>query len=166
LKRLAEIITILAVINLCAVSAGGDCAHPEEISTASVAATQPLAETAAPASYRQVKFEYTATAYCPCIKCCGEWAKNRPGGIVKGASGKELKAGRSMASPLPFGTKVILSGAGEYDGEYICEDRTADYIVERYSGHIIDIYFENHEAAMRFGKRQVTIEILEREAEQ
>ena len=36
--------------------------------------------------------EYRITAYCACEKCCGEWAKNRPGGIVVGAAGIELKS--------------------------------------------------------------------------
>ena len=42
--------------------------------------------------------EYTITAYCPCYKCCGKYALNRPNGIVTGAAGIELKEGVSVAS--------------------------------------------------------------------
>ena len=57
---------------------------------------------------------FRITAYCSCEKCCGEWAKNRPNGIVYGAAGVELKAGVSCASPLPLGTAEEVEGLGEY----------------------------------------------------
>ena len=33
------------------------------------------------------RIEAVATAYCPCERCCGSWALNRPDGIVYTASG-------------------------------------------------------------------------------
>lgn len=91
--------------------------------------------------------EYRITAYCACEKCCGEWALNRPNGIVYGAAGVELTAGLSCASPLPFGTVVEIEGLGEY----IVQDRTAPWVVDKYGENVIDIYFSNHEAACEFG---------------
>lgn len=91
--------------------------------------------------------EYRITAYCACEKCCGEWALNRPNGIVYGAAGVELEAGVSCASPLPFGTVVEIEGLGEY----IVHDRTAQWVVDKYGENLIDIYFSNHEAALEFG---------------
>ncbi len=96
---------------------------------------------------------YTITAYCSCEKCCGKYALNRPDGIVYGASGKELEADVSVASPLDFGTNIIIEGLGEY----VVEDRTADWIVDKYDGEIIDIYFENHEEALKFGKKELKV---------
>lgn len=91
--------------------------------------------------------EYRITAYCACEKCCGEWALNRPNGIVYGAAGVELKAGVSCASPLPFGTVVEIEGLGEY----IVQDRIAQWVVDKYGENLIDIYFDDHEAAKEFG---------------
>ena len=84
---------------------------------------------------------FRITAYCSCEKCCGEWAKNRPNGIVYGAAGVELKAGVSCASPLPLGTVVEVEGLGEYI----------------YGENQIDIYFDNHEAASAFGLKQLNV---------
>ena len=64
---------------------------------------------------------YRITAYCACEKCCGEWAKNRPNGIVKGAAGIALTPGYSAASPLPFGTELYIEGYGDV----VIQDRTA-----------------------------------------
>ena len=96
---------------------------------------------------------YRITAYCSCEKCCGEWAKNRPDGIVYGASGEELVAGVSCASPLPFGTVVEIEGLGEY----VVQDRTAAWVVEKYGEQQIDIYFDTHEAACEFGLKYLTV---------
>ena len=65
--------------------------------------------------------KFRITAYCSCEICCGKWAENRPDGIVYGASGEELVAGVSCASPLPFGTVVEIEGVGTY----IVQDRTS-----------------------------------------
>ena len=97
--------------------------------------------------------EYRITAYCACEKCCGEWAKNRPGGIVVGAAGIELVAGVSCASPLPLGTVVEVEGLGEY----IVQDRPAQWVIDKYGENQIDIYFDNHEAASAFGLKQLNV---------
>jgi 3D (Asp-Asp-Asp) domain-containing protein len=91
--------------------------------------------------------EFRITAYCACEKCCGEWADNRPDGKVIGAAGIELKAGVSCASTLPFGTVLDIDGLGEY----IVQDRTAKWVVDEYGENIIDIYFDDHEVAKKFG---------------
>ena len=97
--------------------------------------------------------EFRITAYCSCEKCCGEWAKNRPNGIVYGAAGVELKAGVSCASPLPLGTVVEVEGLGEY----IVQDRPAQWVIDKYGENQIDIYFDNHEAASAFGLKQLNV---------
>ena len=91
--------------------------------------------------------EFRVTAYCSCEICCGQWAENRPDGIVYGASGEELVAGVSCASPLPFGTVLEIEGAGTY----IVQDRTASWVVDKYGENIVDIYFDDHQAALEFG---------------
>lgn len=96
---------------------------------------------------------FRITAYCSCEKCCGEWAKNRPNGIVYGAAGVELKADVSCASPLPLGTVVEVEGLGEY----IVQDRPAQWVIDKYGENQIDIYFDNHEAASAFGLKQLNV---------
>lgn len=91
--------------------------------------------------------EFRITAYCSCEICCGKWAENRPDGIVYGASGEELVAGVSCASPLPFGTVLEVEGVGTY----IVQDRTASWVVDKYGENLVDIYFDDHQAALEFG---------------
>ena len=102
---------------------------------------------------------WTITAYCGCEKCCGSWAVSRSG-PVRGAEGTELVPGRSVAAPLPFGTVLIIAG-----NEYIVQDRTADWIVRRYDGRIVDIYFETHAEAEAWGKQEMEIFIKEEQTD-
>lgn len=102
---------------------------------------------------------YRITAYCSCEICCGEWAKNRPGGIVYGAAGVELKPGVSCASPLPFGTVVEIEGLGEYT----VQDRMAQWVIDKYGEKLIDIYFDDHEAAKSFGLQYLNVYLKEGE---
>lgn len=118
-------------------------------------APEPVEEPAEPEPVLLGSFR--VTAYCACEKCCGEWAKNRPNGIVYGAAGIELKAGVSCASPLPLGTVVEVEGLGEY----IVQDRLATWVVEKYGENQIDIYFDSHEAACEFGLKQLNVYLKE-----
>lgn len=96
---------------------------------------------------------YRITAYCACEKCCGEWAKNRPNGIVKGAAGIALTPGYSAASPLPFGTELYIEGYGDV----VIQDRTAQWVIDKYEGKIVDIYFDNHDEALEFGCKWLNV---------
>ncbi len=92
------------------------------------------------------------TAYCGCEKCCGKYAD----GIT--ASGKKVKVGFVANNWLPFGTKVKIEGLGIY----IVEDRGS----KKYFGtkeekrKALDIYFEEHEEAKRFGVKYLRVKIL------
>ncbi len=91
--------------------------------------------------------DYTCTAYCGCAKCCGHTH-----GITK--SGTKAKANRTIAVDtrhIPLGTKVCINGKW-----YVAED-TGKAI----KGKRIDIFFDNHQEALEFGKQKL---IVEREA--
>ena len=88
------------------------------------------------------------TAYCACEQCCGQWAADRPtdedgNPIVYGASGAVLTPGVSVACSLPYGTKLEIDGL---PGAFIVEDRTAEWIQDKYNGMTVDIYMDSHEA--------------------
>lgn len=88
--------------------------------------------------------EFTAYAYCACQKCCGPCAK----GIT--ASGTQATQGRTIAvdpDVIPLGTRVSVNGR-----EYVAEDTGSGI-----SGDVIDIFFDSHEEALEWGRRQVTV---------
>ena len=99
--------------------------------------------------------EFRITAYCACEKCCGQWAKNRPvdadgNQIVYTASSDVAEAGWTVAadtSVLPFGTHIWIDGH-----EYEVQDR-GSAITDR----SIDIYFDNHEDALQFGVKNLSV---------
>ena len=87
---------------------------------------------------------FKLTAYCSCSLCCGEWAYNRPDGIVYGAIGEELKEGYSIAvdpDVIPYKTEVIINGK-----TYKAQD--CGGLIK---GNRIDVYFEDHDDALEFG---------------
>ena len=88
-----------------------------------------------------------ASAYCACASCCG-----KTNGIT--ASGTKATAGRTIAAPknYPFGTKIEIAGMGTY----VVEDRGGAI-----TGNKIDIYFDSHQEALQFGRRQLQIKIVD-----
>lgn len=105
------------------------------------------------------QIELIATAYCSCRKCCGSWADKRPKDesgkeVVYTASGTVAKAGRTLAADVSvfcFGTKIEINGI-----EYVVED-TGSAV----KGNVVDIYFENHDEAVAFGRQKVLATVLE-----
>lgn len=99
--------------------------------------------------------EFVLTAYCSCVKCCGEWSAEHPSRIgtdyvQKTASGTIPTAGRTISvdtSVIPFGTTVIIRGH-----EYVVEDRGGAI-----KGNKIDIFFDDHDEALEFGRQTAEV---------
>ena len=86
---------------------------------------------------------FKATAYCPCVKCCG-----KSDGIT--ATGTQATAGRTIAvdpSIIPYGTEIIIDGH-----TYTAED--CGGVID---GKTVDIFFNTHEEALQFGVQEVEI---------
>lgn len=78
------------------------------------------------------------TAYCPCEKCCDQWAD----GITK--TGTKATAGRTIAvdpNVIQLGSKVEINGK-----TYVAED-----IGGAIDGLHIDVFFNTHKEAEAFG---------------
>lgn len=97
---------------------------------------------------------FTATAYCPCVKCCGIWSEDHPSRgedyVQKTRAGTIPEEGRTIAADwdvLPKGSEVVINGH-----PYIVED-TGSAV----KGNHVDIFFESHEAACEFGIQQVEV---------
>tara|TARA_R110000868_G_scaffold368529_2_gene631613 strand:+ start:103 stop:390 length:288 start_codon:yes stop_codon:yes gene_type:complete len=86
------------------------------------------------------------TAYCACHICCGSWFKT-----AKTADGHTPVQGITVAASrkYPFGTKVIIDGH-----TYTVQDRLA----KKYDNRV-DIYFNSHKEALKFGKQHKNITI-------
>lgn len=88
---------------------------------------------------------YMLTAYCACTRCTdGD-------GIT--ASGTKAKQGRTIAVDprvIPYGTKVIINGK-----TYIAEDCGGAI-----KGNRIDVYFNNHSDAKKFGVQYAEVQIV------
>lgn len=142
------VVTVMGIV-ICGISEEG-----AETTTAVIAAESKAVETTAKrttetTTERLTEMTVTATAYCPCEKCCGKWAKDRSDGI-KTASGAYARSKHTIAvdpSVIPFGTAVIINGI-----EYIAED-TGGAV----KGKMIDIYFDSHEEAQAFGRQTLTV---------
>jgi len=76
----------------------------------------------------------------------------------KSADGSKSCRGTVAADPnvLPLGSKIRVSGAGTYSGEYTVVDSGRNV-----KGNMIDIYMSSVAEARKFGKKKVEVEILE-----
>ena len=92
--------------------------------------------------------EAIITAYCSCQKCCGQWALNRPNGVVYTSTGAVAQAGVTIAvdpNVIPYGSHVVIDGH-----EYIAQDTGSGL---RGSTPHIDIYCDSHQAALQIGRQ-------------
>lgn len=91
---------------------------------------------------------FQATAYCGCSTCNGKYVGQPT------ASGTQMQQGRTIAvdpNVIPLGSRVSVNGH-----IYTAED-TGSAI----KGKIIDIYYNSHSAALKFGRQSVTVKILD-----
>lgn len=87
---------------------------------------------------------FTITAYCPCMKCCGNTK-----GIT--ATGTVATEGRTIGvdpNVIPFGSEVIIDGHS-----YIAEDTGS------IKGKKIDLFMCNHERALQFGRQTKAVTV-------
>lgn len=130
--------------------------EPEVSSDVLTSETPPAAQEsqAETASELELIGTFRATAYCPCVKCCGIWSAEHPDRgddyVQRTSSGTVPEEGRTIAADwdvLPEGSEVILNGH-----TYIVEDTGSAL-----KGNAIDIFFESHEAAAAFGVQEVEL---------
>ncbi|QHZ58619.1 hypothetical protein M655_024945 [Brevibacillus sp. NSP2.1] len=109
----------------------------------SVATSVPLAETEL----------YEVTAYTAGPESTGKTRDHPAHGIT--ASGARVREGITAACPpeLPFGTRVHIEGVGER----VCLDRGGAI-----KGRRLDVYIADRSEALRFGRRKLEVEIIER----
>ncbi|MBQ2639229.1 MAG: 3D domain-containing protein [Bacilli bacterium] len=101
--------------------------------------------------------DFQLTAYCGCSVCCGSNADGYT------ATGTKATQGRTIAvdpNVIPLHSEVTIklkTSDGKYQtlGNYIAED-TGSAIKE----HIIDVYFDNHQEALNFGRKYNAIVIV------
>lgn len=106
-------------------------------------------------------YDMTATAYCICQKCCGK-SPSSPG-YGRTASGLVIVPGTGMKiaavdrSVIPLGTNIYvegLNGAPNY-GFALAADTGGAIKNSR-----IDLYFDTHQAALKWGRKSVRVYIL------
>ena len=99
------------------------------------------------------KIEVEATAYCGCAICCDRAGANtadgsRPKQYHTIATSKDYKFGTNVY--LPYFKGAINSGIFEV------EDRGGAIVNDR-----IDVFFNSHQEALNFGRRTITMYVLE-----
>ena len=111
-----------------------------------VTTTEPITTTQPTTEAKSTTARFKLTAYCACAKCCG-----KTDGIT--ASGTKATQGRTIAVDprvIPYGTKVIING-----NTYIAEDCGGAIKENR-----IDVYFDSHSEALKFGVQYADVTIL------
>jgi len=96
----------------------------------------------------------TVTAYCPCEKCCGQWADGiTASGLPVTANGRKF-----VAAPreIAFGTLITIPG-------YPTESPAPVPVLDRggaIKGDRLDVFFPTHAEAMAWGVRTLDVKIV------
>ena len=91
------------------------------------------------------------TAYCPCEKCCGEYADGYT------ASGHKIEKGeRFVAAPpgIEFNTMVIVPGYNNGRAVPVMDRGGA------IKGNHIDVFLDTHEQALQWGVQFLPVEVI------
>jgi len=92
------------------------------------------------------------TAYCPCEKCCGEFAD----GIT--ASGRKIQQGDTFVaadSQFAFNTQMIIPGYNNDKPVKVFDRGSA------IQGEKLDLFFHTHQEALEWGVKYLQVKIKE-----
>jgi len=103
--------------------------------------------------------EFTMTAYCNCVQCCGQWSPHHSSRVgtsyvQRTAGGYIPTVGLTVAvdrSVVPLGTWLYIEGYGV---------RQAQDTGSAVKGKWIDMYTGSHEEALQIGRRKVDVWII------
>ena len=90
------------------------------------------------------------TAYCPCEKCCGEWAD----GVT--ANGHVIKPGDCFVAAdrrFAFGTEMLIKGYNASKTVKVFDRGGA------IKGNKLDVFFHTHQAALEWGVRYIDVKV-------
>lgn len=127
----------VALVVLTAMAAGGGFIAGKAFGADATEMVKPYAEVVT-LSNKESLGEFVITAYCPCEKCCGEYADGMT------ATGTVATEGRTCAvdpEVIPLGTEIEIDGV-----KYIAED-----VGGAIKGRKIDICFNDHRSAVEYG---------------
>ncbi len=106
-------------------------------------ATAPLTATAISNSNLISLGTYKTTAYCSCTSCSGKWGNLTSTGVT-------ARSNHTIAvdpGVISYGSKIMIDGI-----VYTAEDKGGGV-----NGKHIDIYFDSHSAALRYGRQYVEV---------
>lgn len=92
--------------------------------------------------------EMRVTAYCPCEKCCGQYAD----GIT--ANGHKISPMDTFVAAdktYPFGTEMIIEGYGNTKPVKVLDRGGA------IRGDKLDVFFHTHQQALEWGVRYINV---------
>lgn len=90
------------------------------------------------------------TAYCPCEKCCGEYADGQT------ASGHDIRPGDAFVAAdrkYPFGTEMVIAGYNNNRPVKVLDRGGA------IKGNRLDVFFASHQQALEWGIRYRDVKV-------
>lgn len=99
---------------------------------------------------------FVVTAYCPCAKCCGRWARNHTRSRRLACGEPLVEAGTHFVAAPPgmeFGTMLRIPGYAS--GRPVpALDRGGEIV-----GNRLDVFFPSHAEALQWGSRKLTVTV-------
>jgi len=96
-----------------------------------------------------IEMHVKATAYCPCEKCCGEYADGKTATMTNAY----MPGVAVDKKKIKLGSKLFVPG---YNGDMLV---IADDIGGAIKGDKIDVRFPTHREALEWGVKHITIRI-------
>jgi len=101
---------------------------------------------------------FRVTAYCPCEKCCGKWAKYplETRRTAAGAKLSEITACVAADPSIPFGTWMRIPGYAMGKPVQVLDRGGA------IKGSRLDLLFATHQQALEWGVRDIEVKVLKK----